>query len=101
MRRFELLTSTPKRVKIRYAIGEINGEFDDCYRAGLDRTHSFRFDISEAVADGGWLGIAKPVEFGGAEIGIAETAMQEIGRSAGALAEIILNAIGHHDRHRQ
>jgi hypothetical protein len=27
--------------------------------------------------------------------------MQEIGRSAGALAEIILNAIGHHDRHRQ
>jgi acyl-CoA dehydrogenase len=98
---FETLADTPERAEIRDAVRAICNKFDDTYWAEKDRTHSFPFEFAKAVADGGWLGIAMPTEYGGAGLGVTEAAimMQEIGRSAGAFAAcstIHINIFGLH-----
>ena len=88
MRSFEALANTPERREIRNAIRALCDKFDDDYWAEKDRLHEFPHEFANAVAVGGWLGIAMPVEFGGAGMGVIEAAvmMQEIGRSAGSFA---------------
>ena len=97
----ETLADTPQRVEIRDAIRSICDRFDDDYWAEKDRTHAFPFEFARAIADGGWLGIAMPEEFGGSGLGVTEAAimMQEVGRSAGAFAAcstIHINIFGLH-----
>jgi acyl-CoA dehydrogenase len=97
----ETLADTPQRVEIRDAIRSICDRFDDDYWAEKDRTHVFPFEFSKAIAEGGWLGIAMPEEFGGSGLGVTEAAimMQEVGRSAGAFAAcstIHINIFGLH-----
>ena len=101
MKRFEPLATTPERQEIRNAVGALCDNFDDAYWAEKDRTHQFPFEFAKAVADGGWLGIAMPTEFGGAGLGVTEAAimMQEIGRSAGVFAAcstVHINIFGLH-----
>jgi acyl-CoA dehydrogenase len=101
MKMFEALANTPERAEIRDAIRGICDNFDDSYWAEKDRTHSFPYEFSKAIAEGGWLGIAMPTEFGGAGLGVTEAAimMQEVGRSAGAFAAcstIHINIFGLH-----
>jgi acyl-CoA dehydrogenase len=101
MKLFEPLASTPERAEIRDAIRAICDRFDDAYWAEKDRTHSFPHEFAKAIADGGWLGIAMPTEFGGSGLGVAEAAvmMQEIGHSAGAFAAcstVHINIFGLH-----
>ena len=98
---FETLADTPERAEIRDAVRAICDQFDDTYWAEKDRTHSFPFEFAKAIADGGWLGIAMPDEYGGAGLGVTEAAimMQEVGRSAGAFAAcstIHINIFGLH-----
>ena len=98
---FETLADTPERAEIRDAVRAICNRFDDTYWAEKDRTHSFPFEFAKAIADGGWLGIAMPAEYGGAGLGVTEAAimMQEIGRSAGAFAAcstVHINIFGLH-----
>ncbi len=98
---FEALANTPDRVALREAIRQICDRFDDEYWGELDRTHTFPFEFSQAVADGGWLGIAMPTEYGGAGLGVTEAAimMQVIGASAGAFAAcstVHINIFGLH-----
>jgi acyl-CoA dehydrogenase len=98
---FETLADTPDRAEIRDAIRAICDKFDDTYWAEKDRTHSFPFEFAKAIADGGWLGIAMPTEYGGAGLGVTEAAimMQEVGRSAGAFAAcstVHINIFGLH-----
>ena len=78
---FETLADTPRprgnpRCRARHL-----RQFDDDYWAEKDRTHSFPFEFAKAIADGGWLGIAMPVEYGGAGLGVTEASimMQEVG----------------------
>jgi acyl-CoA dehydrogenase len=97
----ETLADTPQRVEIRDAIRSICDRFDDDYWAEKDRSHAFPFEFAKAIADGGWLGIAMPEEFGGSGLGVTEAAimMQEVGRSAGAFAAcstIHINIFGLH-----
>jgi acyl-CoA dehydrogenase len=97
----ETLASTPELVEIRDAVRAICDKFDDHYWAEKDRTHSFPYEFAKAIADGGWLGIAMPTEFGGAGLGVTEAAimMQEVGRSAGAFAAcstVHINIFGLH-----
>lgn len=40
-----------------------------------DKTHSFPHEFFRAVADGGWLGICTPEEYGGANLGVTEAAL--------------------------
>lgn len=101
MKRFEPLATTPERQEICNAIRALCDKFDDIYWAEKDRNHQFPFEFAKAVADGGWLGIAMPTEFGGAGLGVTEAAimMQEIGRSAGVFAAcstVHINIFGLH-----
>ena len=98
---FETLADTPERAEIRDAVRAICNKFDDTYWAEKDRTHSFPFEFAKAIADGGWLGIAMPTEYGGAGLGVTEACimMQEVGRSAGAFAAcstVHINIFGLH-----
>ena len=98
---FEAIATTPERVAVREAVREICDQFDDHYWAELDRTHKFPFEFSKAIADGGWLGIAMPEEYGGAGLGVTEAAimMQTIGASAGyfaACSTVHINIFGLH-----
>jgi acyl-CoA dehydrogenase len=98
---FETLADTPERAEIRDAVRAICNKFDDTYWAEKDRTHSFPFEFAKAIADGGWLGIAMPSEYGGAGLGVTEASimMQEVGRSAGAFAAcstVHINIFGLH-----
>jgi acyl-CoA dehydrogenase len=101
MKIFEPLANTPERAEIRDAIRSICDRFDDAYWSEKDRLHEFPFEFSKAIAEGGWLGIAMPVEYGGAGLGVVEAAimMQEIGRSAGVFAAcstVHINIFGLH-----
>jgi acyl-CoA dehydrogenase len=95
------LANTRERREIRNAIRALCDKFDDGYWAEKDRLHEFPHEFADAVAAGGWLGIAMPVELGGAGMGVIEAAvmMQEIGRSAGAFAAcsaVHINIFGLH-----
>jgi acyl-CoA dehydrogenase len=97
----EALASTPERVEIRNAIKAICDQFDDRYWQEKDRTATFPHEFTKAIADGGWLGIAMPEEYGGAGLGVTEAAimMQTVGASAGAFAAcsaIHINIFGPH-----
>jgi acyl-CoA dehydrogenase len=101
MKSFEALATTPERQEIRNAIRSLCDKFDDGYWSEKDRTHQFPHEFAKAIADGGWLGIAMPKEFGGSSMGITEAAimMQEIGHSAGSFAAcstVHINIFGLH-----
>jgi acyl-CoA dehydrogenase len=98
---FSALADTEERVALRDAIGAICDRFDDTYWGELDRTHTFPYEFSKAIADGGWLGIAMPEEYGGSGLGVTEAAimMQVVGNSAGffaACSTIHINIFGLH-----
>ena len=101
MKRFEPLADKPDHAAIRDAVRAICDRFDDAYWAEKDRAHAFPFEFGQAIAAGGWLGIAMPPEYGGAGLGVTEAAimMQEIGHSAGAFAAcstVHINIFGLH-----
>ena len=101
MKQFEPLCDNPDRTALRDAIRAICDQFDDHYWLEKDRTHGFPHEFANAVAEGGWLGIAMPEEYGGAGLGVTEAAimMQEVGHSAGAFAAcstIHINIFGLH-----
>jgi len=92
---------TEERRQIRDSIAAICNRFDDDYWLELDKKHAFPVDYRQAIADGGWFGIAMPQEFGGAGLGITEAAlmMQTIASSGGAIAAcsaIHVNVFGAH-----
>ena len=92
---------TEERRQIRDSIAAICNRFDDDYWLELDKKHAFPVEFRQAIADGGWFGIAMPQEFGGAGLGITEAAlmMQTIASSGGAIAAcsaIHVNVFGAH-----
>jgi len=75
--------------------------FDDDYWLERDRTGEFPVDFHRAMAQGGWLGITMPEEFGGAGLGATEAAlmMHAVANSAGAMSAasaIHINIFGPH-----
>ena len=84
---------------IRAAIGKICAPFDDDYWLARDRDGTFPNDFHQAVAQGGWLGICMPEEYGGAGLGVAEAAimMEAIAASGGgqsAASAVHMNIFG-------
>ena len=69
--------------RIREAIDRLCAQFGDAYWLERDREGGFPEDFYKAVAEGGWLGIAMPEEYGGAGLGIGEAAamMQAVSQS--------------------
>src|ERR1700737_4486715 len=73
--------------QIRESILKLCAQFDDGYWLAEDRAGDFPHELHSALAQAGWLGIAMPVEQGGAGLGITEAAimMQAIAESGAAM----------------
>ncbi len=86
---------------IREAIREICARFPDEYWAEADATHTFPWAFYEAMATGGWIGIAIPAEFGGGGAGITEASiiLEEVAASGACMngaSSIHLSIFGMH-----
>lgn len=63
------------QVTIRDAVAELSARFDDGYWAEKDEAHEFPTEFYDAFAQGGWLGITTPEEYGGHGYGITEASI--------------------------
>jgi acyl-CoA dehydrogenase len=92
---------TSEQESIVDAVGRICEQFDEAYWLDRDRTGEFPSDFHQAMAEGGWLGIAMPEHVGGAGLGVLDAAlmMNRVARSPGAMAassSIHMNIFGPH-----
>lgn len=73
-------------------------EFDDNYWSDCDQTAQFPERFFNTMAEGGWLGIALPEQYGGSGLGVTEAAlmMLEVARCGGmtAASSIHMNIFG-------
>ena len=75
-------TLTEQQAEIREHVLRLCAGFDDAFWLRKEREASFPEEFYQAMAAGGWLGIAMPQEYGGGGLGIAEAAVM-----MGAVAE--------------
>lgn len=92
---------SPEQEQIRAHVARLCARFDDAYWMARDRDATFPEDFYRAMADGNWLGIAMPEEYGGAGLGITEAAilMQAVAESGAAMSgasAIHINIFGLH-----
>ncbi|MDT5131732.1 MAG: acyl-CoA dehydrogenase [Mycobacterium sp.] len=95
---FEL---TDDQQLIRKSVAELAQKFDDHYWMEKDQAHEFPTEFYNAIADGGWLGMTIPEEYGGHGFGITEATLlaEEVARSGGgmnAASSIHLSIFGMH-----
>src|ERR1700759_5098230 len=79
---------TDAQQQIRDEVLRLCARFDDAYWLERDRTATFPDAFFSAMAEGNWLGIAMPEEYGGAGLGIAEAAvmMQAVAESGAGMS---------------
>jgi acyl-CoA dehydrogenase len=92
---------TEDQTAIRRAVQDLCAGFDDDYWTRKDKEGGFPEDFYGAMAGAGWLGVAMPVEYGGAGLGILEAAlMMETVAASGAgmsgASAIHMNVFGLH-----
>ncbi len=90
---------TDQQQQIRDEVLKLCGRFDDAYWLERDRTATYPDAFFAAMAEGNWLGIAMPEEYGGAGLGITEAAllMQAVAESGACMSgasAIHLNIFG-------
>jgi acyl-CoA dehydrogenase len=95
---FEL---TEDQATIRKAVAELAAKFDDHYWMDRDQAHEFPTEFYDTLANGGWLGITTPEEYGGHGFGITEASiiLEEVAKSGGgmnAASAIHLSIFGMH-----
>ena len=86
---------------IREGVRAVVTQFDDGYWLDRDEDGKFPFEFHRAMAEGGWLGITMPEEYGGAGLGVTEAAvmMHEVASHGGAMAAtstVHINLFGPH-----
>lgn len=80
-----MTSDRPEIGQVREAVMQICRRFDLSYWRECDHTAAFPQDFVRAIADGGWLGIAMPEEYGGSGLGIgAAAAMMQAVAESGA-----------------
>ncbi|MDO8376970.1 MAG: acyl-CoA dehydrogenase family protein [Aquabacterium sp.] len=81
-------SNNPEHDTIREAIGRVCADFGDDYWLARDRDGGFPHELYNALAEGGWLGICMPQEYGGSGMGITEATvmMTAIARSGAGLS---------------
>ncbi|MBM7517177.1 acyl-CoA dehydrogenase family protein [Nocardioides nitrophenolicus] len=81
---FEL---TEDQQTIRKAVAELAARFDDQYWMDKDADHEFPTEFYDAFAEGGWLGITTPEEYGGHGFGITEASilLEEVAASGAGM----------------
>ena len=72
---------------IRDGVRRVCADFPDEYWSEKDKAHEFPWEFYEKIAEGGWVGIAIPEEFGGGGKGITEASivLEEIAASGAAM----------------
>ena len=83
------------------SVQNIMKNFDDDYWLECDQKSIFPHKFYDEIADGGWLGICMPKEFGGSALGITEASifMQKVSETGGGMAaasSIHINIFGPH-----
>lgn len=78
---------SPDHEAIRDGIRRICADFDDDYWSRHDQEHRFPWEFYERLAEGGWIGIAIPEQYGGGGQGITEASimLEEIAASGAAM----------------
>jgi acyl-CoA dehydrogenase len=92
---------TDEQTAIRDNVAKLCAGFDDDYWLARDDSGDFPDDFHKAMADAGWLGVAMPEEYGGANLGVTEAAilMHTVANSSGAMSAasaIHINIFGPH-----
>ncbi len=90
---------TPDQQAIRDSVLKLCARFDDAYWLRRDEDGVFPHELHRAMADGGWLGVAMPVDYGGAGLGITEAALvtqavSESGAGLSGASAIHMNIFG-------
>ena len=90
---------TPEQQQIRDSVEKLCADFGDQYWLARDSDGRFPEEFCKAIADHGYMGIAMPVEYGGAGLGITEAAllMQAISQSGagnGGVSSISIGIFG-------
>lgn len=72
---------------IREGVRRVCAHFPDTYWRDCDENHEFPWSYYEAMAEGGWIGIATPAEYGGGGQGITEASivLEEVAASGAAM----------------
>lgn len=72
---------------IRRGIRQLCSKFPNSYWRELDEKHEFPWEFYDALAAGGWIGIAIPEEFGGSGCGITEASivLEEVAASGAGM----------------
>ena len=72
---------------IREGVRRVCSKFDDAYWRRCDGDHEFPWAFYDAMAEGGWVGIAIPEEWGGGGQGITEASivLEEVAASGAAM----------------
>ncbi|MEM1316130.1 MAG: acyl-CoA dehydrogenase family protein [Pseudomonadota bacterium] len=96
---------TDDQLAIREAVRRTLEPFDEAYWRACDAEHRFPDDYRQAMAEGGWLGVAMPEAWGGAGLGVVEAAvmMEAVANSPGGMAAasaIHINIFGPEAIHR-
>ena len=68
-------TPDPDHEAIAAAVDRVSAAFDDTYWSACDAEHRFPWDFYKVMAEGGWVGIAIPEQYGGGGRGITEAAL--------------------------
>jgi acyl-CoA dehydrogenase len=89
------------KVAIRDGVKAVCNQFPDEYWRARDEDGKFPEEFHRAMAEGGWLGMTMPEEFGGSNLGVSEAAMMmhTVGNSGGGMAAastIQINLFGPH-----
>lgn len=95
------LNFSDEQQSIRDAIARLCAKYDDEYWLKRDKEGGFPEDFVKDLADGGWLGIAMPPEFGGSGLGVTEAALMmqtiaESGAGFSGASAVHINLFGPH-----
>lgn len=82
-----MLELTEDQQDLQAAVRQLAGQFGDEYWADADERHEFPWKFYDTFAEGGWLGIAIPEEYGGSGLGVLEASilMEEVAASGAAM----------------
>ena len=90
---------TADQEAIQEAVASICARFDDEYWHQRDLKGGFPTDFYDAMAEGGWLGICVPEEYGGSGLGVTEAAIMmrmiaESGAGMSGASAVHINVFG-------
>ncbi len=86
---------------VRSTVADVCRQFDDDYWAACEEDHRFPWEFYRVMADGGWIGVAIPEQFGGGGqgIGVAAAVLEEVAASGACMngaSAIHLSIFGMH-----